>query len=30
VQLIDRTSRFYSGFVALQDFVPYKKVASAK
>lgn len=30
VQLIDRTSRFYSGFVALQDFVPYKKVAMAK
>jgi hypothetical protein len=30
VQLIDRTSRFYSGFVALQDFVPYKKVVSAK
>jgi hypothetical protein len=30
VQLIDRTSHFYSGFVALQDFVPYKKVASAK
>lgn len=29
VQLIDRTSRFYSGFVALQDFVPYKKVATA-
>ena len=30
VQLIDRTSRMYSGFVALQDFVPYTKVASAK
>ncbi|WP_184242803.1 hypothetical protein [Novosphingobium chloroacetimidivorans] len=30
VQLHDRTSRFYSGFVGLQDFVPYKKVASAR
>jgi len=30
VQLIDRSSRFYSGFVALQDFVPYKKVGGAK
>jgi hypothetical protein len=30
VQLLDRTSRFYSGFVGLQDFVPYKKVASAR
>jgi len=30
VQLLDRTSRFYSGFVSLQDFVPYKRVASAK
>lgn len=30
VQLIDRTSQFYSGFVSLQDFVPYKRVASAK
>lgn len=28
VQLRDRTSFFYSGFVGLQDFVPYKKVAS--
>jgi hypothetical protein len=30
VRLIDRTSRFYSGFVSLQDFVPYKKVANAR
>jgi hypothetical protein len=30
VELHDRTSHFYSGFVGLQDFVPYKKVASAK
>jgi len=30
VQLIDRATGFYSGFVALQDFVPYKKVASAQ
>lgn len=29
VQLRDRTSYFYSGFVGLQDFVPYRKVASA-
>ncbi|MET1757088.1 hypothetical protein ABVV53_16730 [Novosphingobium sp. RD2P27] len=29
VQLHDRTSFFYSGFVGLQDFVPYRKVASA-
>lgn len=28
VQLRDRTNFFYSGFVGLQDFVPYKKVAS--
>jgi len=26
VQLRDRASFFYSGFVGLQDFVPYKKV----
>jgi hypothetical protein len=30
VQLLDRTSHFYSGFVGLQDFVPYKKVGSAR
>ena len=30
VQLHDRTSYFYSGFVGLQDFVPYKKIASAR
>ena len=30
VQLHDRTSQFYSGFVGLQDFVPYRKLASAK
>jgi hypothetical protein len=30
VEMHDRTSHFYSGFVGLQDFVPYKKVASAK
>ncbi len=30
VTLIDRNSRFYSGFVGLQQFVPYKKVASAR
>jgi len=29
VQLIDRTSRFYRGFVGLGDFVPYTKVAKA-
>jgi hypothetical protein len=28
VELHDRTSRFYSGFVGLQQFVPYKKVAT--
>ena len=28
VQLQDRTSWFYSGFVALGDFVPYRKVAA--
>jgi hypothetical protein len=27
VQLIDRASRFYSGFVGLGEFVPYTKVA---
>jgi hypothetical protein len=26
VRLIDRTSRFYSGFVSLGEFVPYTKV----
>lgn len=30
VELHDRTSHFYSGFVGLQDFVPYRKAASAK
>lgn len=30
VTLHDRTSQFYSGFVGLQDFVPYRKVASAR
>ena len=30
VQLQDRTSWFYSGFVALGDFVPYRKVAANK
>ena len=30
VQLQDRTSWFYSGFVALGDFVPYRKVAVSK
>lgn len=29
VHLRDRTSFFYSGFVGLQDFVPYKKVKVA-
>lgn len=29
VQLRDRTSHFYSGFVSLGDFVPYRKVAAA-
>lgn len=29
VQLHDRTSHFYSGFVGLGEFVPYRKVASA-
>lgn len=29
VQLRDRTSFFYSGFVGLQDFVPYRKVKVA-
>jgi hypothetical protein len=28
VQMRDRTSFFYSGFVGLEDFVPYRKVAS--
>ena len=28
VQLRDRSSHFYSGFVALGDFVPYRKVAA--
>jgi len=28
VNLVDRTSRFQTGFVSLQDFVPYRKVAS--
>jgi hypothetical protein len=28
VQLRDRSSYFYSGFVALGDFVPYRKVAA--
>lgn len=28
VQLRDRTSLFYSGFVSLGDFVPYRKVES--
>jgi hypothetical protein len=30
VQTMDRTSHFTTGFVALGDFVPYKKVAKAK
>ena len=30
VQLQDRTSWFYSGFVSLGDFVPYRKVAANK
>lgn len=30
VNLVDRTSRFQTGFVGLQDFVPYRKVASAR
>ena len=29
VRLHDRTGHFYSGFVALGEFVPYRKVASA-
>lgn len=29
VQLIDRTSHFYSGFVSLGEFVPYRKVDTA-
>ncbi len=28
VQLRDRSSHFYSGFVALGDFVPYRKIAA--
>ncbi|AIT80588.1 hypothetical protein [Novosphingobium pentaromativorans] len=30
VQLHDRGSHFWNGFVGLQDFVPYTKIASAK
>lgn len=30
VNLVDRTSRFQTGFVGLQDFVPYRKVASTR
>ena len=30
VQLQDRTSWFYSGFVGLGDFVPYRKVAASR
>ncbi|WP_077145153.1 hypothetical protein [Sphingopyxis sp. KK2] len=29
VQLVDRTSHMYSGFVSLGEFVPYRKVDSA-
>jgi hypothetical protein len=29
VKLHDRTNFFYSGFVGLEDFVPYRRVASA-
>jgi hypothetical protein len=30
VSLVDRTSRFPSGFVFLSEFVPYKKVTTSK
>jgi len=30
VKLHDRASHFYEGFVGLQDFVPYRKIASAR
>ena len=29
VRLHDRTSHFYNGFVGLEQFVPYRRVASA-
>jgi hypothetical protein len=29
VQLLDRSSKFYTGFVGLNKFVPYRKVAMA-
>jgi hypothetical protein len=29
VRLHDRTSQFYNGFVGLEKFVPYRKVARA-
>lgn len=29
VQLLDRSSKFYTGFVGLNQFVPYRKVAAA-
>lgn len=28
VQLMDRSSKFYTGFIGLNQFVPYRKVAS--
>jgi hypothetical protein len=30
VQLMDRTGGFYNGFVGLEDFVPYRRVAKVK
>ena len=30
VQLMDRSSKFYTGFVGLNKFVPYRKVAPAE
>lgn len=30
VRLLDRTSQVYSGFVMLEDFVPYRRVESAR
>ena len=30
IQLLDRSSKFYTGFVGLNQFVPYRKVAAAE
>jgi len=30
IQLLDRSSKFYTGFVGLNQFVPYRKVAAAQ